>query len=260
MAAESTLAPLRAYRRNRARLMAYGQWEPYTDAEPVRRHVVRLMDGYGLTYDGLRTVCGVSRDCLKELVEGDARRGRPMASRLLTHVAETLLAVEFDLSTLPGSPQIWSVGTQRRIQGLAAIGHPIKWQAAQVGKRMANYHALLGLRRVSVSTARMVRDLHVEWSSRTPAMTAGAKKSITAARRNRWLPPAAWDDEWLDLADEVLQSDLDAIVADWSFEEVRRCAQSRRSFGDRSPLTLAGAREYYRRSQRPEVEEAAHVG
>jgi hypothetical protein len=181
------------YTANRKRKIAYGQWEPYTDAELIRAHVTDLV-ARGMAYSHIAALAGVSKECVTTLVYGSARRGRPPSSRLLSDRAAAILAVTFDLDALPDRARVDATGTRRRAQALAVLGHSIKWQAGQLGRSCSNYHDVTEASKVFVITARQVRDLYAEWAMRPPPESHGAKVARTYALRKGWVSPFAWDD------------------------------------------------------------------
>ncbi|MFD9950552.1 hypothetical protein ACFWYW_57510 [Nonomuraea sp. NPDC059023] len=175
------------YDANRTRLIAYGQWETYTDVEPVRAHVAELMR-HGLAKTTIADLAGVSHDCVLDLMAGRHSRGLYVVN------AQALLAVSFNLDLLPARSAVGAMGTRRRIQALAALGYSLTEQARRLGRTVNNFHAVLGKPKVFAGTARAVRDLY-ELLSMTPAPPShGAKLARSMADRNGWLPPLAWDD------------------------------------------------------------------
>ena len=71
----------RDYTRRRARQIAYGRWQPWADAEPVRQHVLRLRRG-GASYRDIARAAGVSPMTVHNLVNGCRARNSPMPSRI----------------------------------------------------------------------------------------------------------------------------------------------------------------------------------
>jgi hypothetical protein len=99
---------------------------------------------------------------------------------------------------LYGHALVDATGTHRRIQALAAIGWstPALEQYAGVGYR--KFHELLRKRRTHRNTAALVRRMYDElWNTPAPK-GIGATRALTAARKNGWPKPAAWDDDEID--------------------------------------------------------------
>lgn len=252
-----------AYAARVARLQAYGQWRPLVDGEPVRAHIRALMAA-GVPLRTIVRLADVSVTVVAYLLYG--RKGAPPSRRVRATSAAAILAIEVDPSVVGPRTPVDASGTRRRLQALMWMG----WTLSQISEEAGVYRTTLSKAMtadvVQFRIAEAIRNVYDRlWDREPPAPNSDARRRVacvkTEARRRGYLPPAAWDDDLIDLDEETLQVRLDAIVSGWSFEELRRCAQSRRSFGDRSPLTVAGAREYYRRAKLPEAQrEATHVG
>lgn len=242
----TTEHPKRAYKAHRARQIAYGRWEPYVDATPVREHVQTLM-AYGLTHYAIARLAGVSQCAVAELMGGTPYRGRGPNTRVLKKTARALMAPRFDLDALPDAAFIDPSGTRRRLQALAAIGYSIPAQAARMGRAATNVYRLMSQQSVTVASARQVRDLYDELSMRPPEETPYVRRARNGAARHGWLPPLAWDDDLIDLPDSLLAVELRRRVAGMDTAELARCYRYARDHGERSPLVVAGAEEYKRR-------------
>lgn len=182
--------------RRRSRLQAYGRYDRYAPAGPVRAHVRRLVRaGIGLKRIG--AVSGVGNSTLGKLING--QHGRPPSQRVLRSTAQRLLSVS--VSDLAGGALVDQTGTARRLQALVAIG----WSAAELGRRLdrlpSNMTALVhGRGQVTVRTRACVAELYDQLST---TVRAGAdhrtrqsiSRSRAAAARNGWAPPLAWDDD-----------------------------------------------------------------
>ena len=68
----------REYERRRSRQIAYGQWEPWADAAPVREHVLALRQA-GASYEAIARAAGVATMTVHRLLHGE-RRERPRRS------------------------------------------------------------------------------------------------------------------------------------------------------------------------------------
>ncbi|MEV7014129.1 hypothetical protein [Streptosporangium sp. NPDC051022] len=235
-----------SYHTGRTRQIAYGRWQPYAAPESARAHVAYLI-GYGLSINTIADMAGVDHECVSDLMSDAHERG------LLPASAEALLSVRFDLDLVPGRSFIDAAGTRRRVQALATLGHSVKSQATALGRLANNFNDVVTQVRVFAYTARQVRDLYDEWSSNPPPDTHGAKVARTLAARKKWLPPAAWDDDWIDLTDAALEIELRRQAELMGDVEVRRCYDAFRKKGERSPLVVAAAREYDRRLYRKQV-------
>jgi transcriptional regulator with XRE-family HTH domain len=224
-----------AYVRNRARQLAYGRWQSYRDAEPCRRHVKALMES-GLSLGRVAVLAGLGVSTVQKVMNGTRRSGFVPSEKVLTKTAAAILSVRLDLDAIADTALINVAGTRRRVRALAAIGYSLKDQAEAVGRHPANYRLI-----------RTVRDLYDTWSM-TPAPDAWTtQRTRRWAERQGWLPPLAWDDDLIDLTEEALASAVREQAEQMSMEELQRCDNARRRLGERSPLVVAGAREYDRR-------------
>lgn len=235
------------YKANRNRMIAYGLWSSYADAEVVRAHVAGLM-ARGLSRYAIADLAGVSPACVAGLMAGGHVRG-PYAI-----TAKSLLAVTFDLDAIPGRASVDAAGTRRRVQALIAIGYSLSDQAAQLGRSVTNYYKVARNPRVSAETARAVRDLYDRLSETAAPPSSGATMARSMAARHGWPPPAGWDDDLIDLPDADLEAELCRRVALMDEGELRRCNHAHRRQGERSPLVVAASRECdRRRSEKAEL-------
>lgn len=193
----------RDYVNTRSRLIAYGRWQPYVDAEPVRQHV-RMLMSYGIGLQRVRALAGIPNGTMSKLLYGDGRRGLQPSKRVRTETAEKILAVRASLDAVAPSALIDGTGTRRRLQALVAVGWPQIELARLTGldKLTINeqVHALVTT--AYAATARTVRDLYDQLWNVDPASRGVARRWIDQARAlaaaNGWVPPAAWDDDYID--------------------------------------------------------------
>jgi hypothetical protein len=162
------------YERDRAAQIAAGTWRVPTG--PVREHL-RALRAAGMA--------GVGSGTVQDLL----LRPRPTIRK---PIADRLMALRPELAP---STHIPALGTVRRIRALAALGHSLVRQAAELGWDIRNLCALAGSvdGRVKVSTARLVAALYERWHM-TPATARGSVTARNRARRLGWAPPMAWDD------------------------------------------------------------------
>jgi hypothetical protein len=241
----------REYANRRNRLIAYGQWQPPVDAERARQHVRALLRS-GTGARKIAAAAGVAHSVVVRLIYGAPAENRPPTRRLRPDVAEKLLAVE------PEPPA--AIGARRRLQALVAVGWSLRQLAPRLGITYNAASLIANGTRTSIlpSTAEAVRRVYDElWNAQPPTGTRAERISVTKARsyadRLGWLPPLAWDDDLIDLADTALAAELGRRVEEMTDEEVRRCYTARYEHGDMSPLTAEGAREYRRRARRREL-------
>lgn len=185
----------------RNRLRAYGQWQPYVDAAPARRHVRQLAD-CGIGWKQVAALSGVSTGALSKLLYGGPG-SRPPTQRIRPETAARILAVQPSADGLADRALVPAIGTHRRLRALVAVG----WSQARLGARLGilrgNFGQMMVRPQVTAATARAVRDLYDELWNQPPAED-GHRAKISAARaRNHaraqgWPPPAAWDDDRID--------------------------------------------------------------
>ncbi len=189
-----------AYNTRRMRLIAYGQWKPYVDAQPVREHVLALVE-QGLSWKRTADLAGVSYSTVSKLLFG--KPGRKPSVQVRPATAEAILAVRASLDARTFGSRVDATGTRRRIQALVANGWSLHKLAAELDMTPGNLHSSITRPQVWASTARKVRDLYERrWNATPPADTPDERgaitRSINRARAHGWLPPMAWDDEDLD--------------------------------------------------------------
>jgi transcriptional regulator with XRE-family HTH domain len=248
---------------NRRKQIAYGRWKPFVDAERARRHVRELME-YGIGWQQVVRLSGVSKTAVGMLLFGNPRKGQRPTKRIRPETEAKLLAV----TKTPGNIAKWmdACGARRRLQALAVLGWSMKCLAARAGMHEATLGDICSGRRTraEAATVRAVAALYNDlWDQAPPQETTrqrrGAALTRSRAQRLGWLPPAAWDDALIDLPDDELQAELSRQVDLMDDDELAWAYNARRRHGDMSPLTLEAAREYKRRQkqQRRELGEAS---
>lgn len=243
-------ATVRAYENQRSRLIAYGQWEPYVDAEPVRAHIRRLGE-LGISAAQVAALAGVHRSVINGLLYGRGLGTTP-SKRVRPATAAAILAVEATADDLPARALVDGTGTRRRLQALTACGWPLGVLAARLELTRSHMAELTsGTGQVRAGTARAVRGLYAKlWDQPPPEgdrwQRAAAKRTRTLARKHGWAPPMAWDDELIDLPDADLAAEIARRVAAMDDDDLRACHRGRKQ-GDPSPLIAAGGLEYERR-------------
>lgn len=181
-----------AYEDNRHRQKAYGRWNPFTDAEPVRQHVRELMAG-GMSIKRIAGSAQVEWPRVGYLIYGRGGKGPPVKVR--PDFATAVLAVELNPYAVP----IYRV--QRRVQALIALGYTQPWIAEQIGVTQARIWQFIRGRQehVTPDTFEKVDDLYRRFSMTLPPTTTkrekyAASRARETATRNRYRPPLAWDD------------------------------------------------------------------
>ena len=128
--ARSRSAAHRHYARRRNREIAYGRWQPWASAAPVRDHV-RMLRASGLSYQAIARAAGVSPMTVRRLLRGQPPGQRDIPRRIRTAQASRLLAIN-DGTLRHAAVRRNAAGTRRRLQALIAMGHP----AASLARRL----------------------------------------------------------------------------------------------------------------------------
>jgi hypothetical protein len=197
--AEPCIADARAYqaahKRHRTRMIAYGRWNPFVDAEPARQHVAALRAA-GIGIDQIPALAGLDRRCITRL---------PRTRSLRAETAAKILAIQPHPDLVAGGARTDATGTRRRLQALQALG----WSQRRLAELLDTQQVVVGKAArgksqfVTVATARRVRDLYDHiWNQPPPSATRYERQSATNARRaaaeRGWVPPLAWDDDTID--------------------------------------------------------------
>ncbi|WP_404380403.1 hypothetical protein LL946_10525 [Knoellia locipacati] len=166
-----------------ARDRAHGR-RRYVDANPTRAKLQRFVDA-NVPYRAISRACGLSDTAVGNIVDGrNTHVQRATAERI---DALTLNAI-YDQAhgTVP------SIGAQRRVQALMALGWP-KQELEAAGIPSAQL-VTRPRSRISVEGWQQVRDVYDELS-----MTRGPSE-LTRSRAiaRGYPPPLAWDDDTLD--------------------------------------------------------------
>lgn len=189
------------YRRNRERAIAYGTWQPYVDAEPVRVHVRSLMQ-FGIGWKRIAALSGVPTGVLTKLLYGHPQRNMPPSKQMRPKNAAALLAVEPILKNLGAATAIDGTGTRRRLQALVANGWPQAQLANRLGMLPGNFGGVLTREQVTVKTARAVTAIYDELWRADPADQGvhlqGISRARNQAKASQWAPVGAWDDDTID--------------------------------------------------------------
>ncbi|MBB5081335.1 hypothetical protein [Nonomuraea endophytica] len=199
-----------AYARERHRLLAYGRWKPFADTEAVRAHVLNLRRY--ISYDAIALLAQVPARSIDLLVYGEA--GSPGSARMRTETATRLLAVSIDLDQMPDEMRISVAGSRRRLQALMLRGWamPLVSERCEVPRwqldKVLNVALIL-----RVFQARAIRDVTAQLFDQDPPLTTRSERHTAAivrnrARRNGWVPLAAWDD----IDDPDVEPDLGTTV------------------------------------------------
>ena len=191
------------YARWRARQIAYGKWEPWAPAGPVREHVQALRRR-GASFRAIGRAAGVSPATVHRLLHGEPARCRAVPDRIHAAEARRLLAVT-PAAAGRAAARRDPAGTRRRLRALTALGHPAVSLAARLGVAPGTVRDLVSGHAGSVSPAlhHAVAALYDEAWDQPPGERTGAQRRAAAAARARaarsgWPPPMGLDDDQID--------------------------------------------------------------
>jgi hypothetical protein len=180
-----------AYKRWVRRQRAYGRWEPFVDAEPVRAHVRTVMAATGIGWRVYADRAGVPRATVTYLLYGHNGQA---AKGVTPENARKLLAVQADARGVV----IPAAGTARRLQVLVGEGWPQIHLGPPIGTHPQYVSQIIQLKRVAISTADAVARVYVELSGVDPLAAGVGAQSVLRARnlaaRNNWHDRAYWAD------------------------------------------------------------------
>lgn len=188
------------YESQRRRLIAEGEWRPFTDAAPVVAHLQALIEA-GMQRKQVARQADVPISLINRLLPDQrGADGAPqLHGQLRPQFAQRLLAVRPPAAPR-GATLIDATGTHRRLQALVAIGWPTAELSRRLGKRPGYLDALLAQQKVSRTVVVSVSSLYEQlWDCPPPAGSererAAAARARAHAQKQGWAPPMAWDDE-----------------------------------------------------------------
>ena len=177
------------------RAQAFGRWQPYVDAAPVREHIAALR-AHGI---GLHRIARLANTSVSHIRALAAKNQDAASRRVRPTTAERILAIEITTASYAPSAPVDATGTRRRLQALVAIGWPLARLGEQLDRTTAAVARSMRNPRVNAATARAVADLYDQLSVKTPPQAtpteqAASNRARAYAERRGWLPPLAWDD------------------------------------------------------------------
>ena len=200
------------YEARRRRLIKCGQWQPFADAEPVRKHL-RSVNAAGMPYEAIGERLGLASS-LRYVLWGHGEHGPGQQVRRET--AELILSYWPSLDDFPDAARIDATGTRRRVQALAVCGWPRRAMAQKIGVREDYFRKAVSQNRVTARLARGVRAVYDAWWDQDPldhGVPSGPVLSVRAeSARLGFHPALAWDDDTIDDPQALPQTDADAPV------------------------------------------------
>ena len=200
---DTHLAEHSEYQRRRRRLMAYGRWQPFVDAEPVREHL-RLLLSEGMGARTIAAACGMGHAQVGFVLYG--RQGRPAPAQVRAETAERLLSVPYVPTFLD------PLGARRRLQALCALGYPQNWLADKLGTNQGYVWTLITGRstRITRRVHERIDALYRAYEMRPAPQGRSATLARRSAERHGWVVPLAWSD--IDDPDETPQVDTERVT------------------------------------------------
>ena len=209
--------------RQRTRAQAFGRWESaFVDAQPARDHINKLRV-LGVGVKQVAKLTGIAPSVLGALVfgrgssqQGSYEKPRPATiSKIRRENEQKILAVTFDVFSLTPGTNVAARGAHRRIQALCAIGYSLSFQAECIGWNVGNFAMLLKRDVIQVKTLLAVMAMFDEFSlkartSEDSHVLGGITRAKKLAKKNKWVPPLAWDS--IDFDDAPPVPDAAAIV------------------------------------------------
>jgi len=187
----------------RARQIAYGRWEPWAQAGPVREHVQGLRRR-GASLRAIGRAAGVSPVTVHRLLHGDSARCRAAPRRMRAGEARRLLAVT-PAAAVAAASRRDAAGARRRLRALTAVGYPAVVLAARAGVAPGTIRDLISGHAATVSAMlhKAIAGLYDElWDQPPPAATGAQRRAAAAARRRAarcgWPAPMGLDDDLID--------------------------------------------------------------
>ena len=191
----------REYSRWRARQIAYGRWQPWADAAPVREHV-RALRRQGASYRAIAEAAGVAPMTVHHLLNGCARSSRQLPHRIGASQAGRLLSVT---GPAAATGRRDACGARRRARALVALGHCPAALARHAGVTAPRMARLLDGRtgHISAEFDAAVCRLYDDLWNQLPAERTRQERAIAASARHRaeaadWPPPMGLDDHRID--------------------------------------------------------------
>jgi transcriptional regulator with XRE-family HTH domain len=193
----------RDYKNDMMRAKAYGAWQPFVDAEPVREHLLGLREAH-MGRNRVAEVAGLNPNYLARLLYGDG--AKPPPRKMRGETAAKILAVTPADGTSPRRATD-STGARRRLEALSARQWSLRRLAAESGLSETTVTAIMRGEQITVASDQAVRAVYDRlWDQlppepATPHERTAATQARLRAERKGLAPPAAWDDEQLDLPD-----------------------------------------------------------
>ncbi|QKV98170.1 hypothetical protein HUT19_41350 (plasmid) [Streptomyces sp. NA02950] len=192
----------------RRRLIAYGQWDPFMPAEPVRAHL-RALAELGMPIKGVEQALGLQPQALRHVTAGTYGYGP--GEKVTREIGEAVLGFWPKLEDFPDSATVDPTGTRRRVEALAVGGWSRAMLAERAGRPYCSFRNSLNFARTSVPLAKTVVQLYDElWNERPEdhgIRAWVAERVRRTAQAAGFHGPLAWDDDLIDNPSALPQTD-----------------------------------------------------
>lgn len=183
---------------NRRKLIAYGRYTKKRVKPDKAIQHIQALKAAGVSYQTIARHTHITVSTIHRIAWGQAKTIQPQnETRILALTLDKINTGTF----------ISGLGTARRVQALTANGWAQIVIAHELGIKPAHMTAIvLYGRAVTKELADKTRELYDElWDKQPPTNTPYEKRLANAARtiakRNKWAPPLAWDDDTLENPD-----------------------------------------------------------
>ncbi|MDF3308755.1 hypothetical protein P3H15_27430 [Rhodococcus sp. T2V] len=183
------------YESYRRKLIAYGRWEAYVDAQPVREHVLALREA-GVGKRRMIELSGVGRNVVARLCSG--RPDRPV-KRVTRETADKLMSIplpQIPWSVCADGAQIPAVGSIRRMRALVAAGYTVQFLAARLTGWETDVYRLIREDQKLITAARARRI--AELFSALQLQPGSSDYARQYAATKGWALPLEWDEDTID--------------------------------------------------------------
>lgn len=154
------------------------------DPAPVTRRI-HYWESQGYSHSQIARAAGVARRVVDAHAKGELPSINPDSAR-------RILAVRLDDSAIPDYLPVNAVGTMRRLQALAVVGHRVKDIAAASGHMPGALSKILNGHCTGVrgATAQDIAAVYETWQYQP----GSCERTRRRAAREGWHGPDAWDD------------------------------------------------------------------
>ena len=166
------------------------------DAGPVAEYA-RTLVAAGMPAEAIAARSGITTSTVTRILSG--RR-----TRIYRVTAEAILGVK-PITVTDVDGMCDAVGARRRLRALTAIGHTVDVMAREAGVSRETLSSIRSGRRtrIRVSMDRTIARLYDQLWRADPlelgSSANGSSRARSYARRHKWAPPAAWDDDEISL-------------------------------------------------------------